>query len=60
MSINPPNRVGMAQEILSRQIEGFKSRWQPKVVAPANDDSFHRTSCAARRRYSNPLRMRRA
>jgi hypothetical protein len=31
----------MAQEILSRQIEGFKSRWQPKVVAPANDDSFH-------------------
>lgn len=31
MTINPPNRVAMAQEHLSRYIESFKSRWQPQL-----------------------------
>jgi hypothetical protein len=33
MTIGPQNRVGMAQENLSRYLEQFKSRWQPKLDA---------------------------
>lgn len=51
MTIGPQNRVGMAQEILSRQLEAFKSRWQPSFdgryakIAGADEaeaEYFHR------------------